>query len=248
VPGSRRGLPSTGCVLRRLGSPPDGLTPYDRPSQGKRRNCRSSPDSDPALATRSVKGMSHATQPARLPVAGRPQRARIPVLINLTYAAALYLLFLAVLGDAAGFFAGRGVPTGPHAAAPVAVAIGLLLLLLFAVQYTVMARPWFKRRRTRIVPEPAGRTSFVLAASPVLALLFWLWRPVRPVLWSLPGPGACALRAAYAAGPSGGCQVHLPDQPRRPVRDAAGPVARAARLVPSRAIQRVRRVRARPGS
>jgi RimJ/RimL family protein N-acetyltransferase len=122
VPGSRRGLPSTGCVLRRLGSPPDGLTPYDRPSQGKRRNCRSSPDSDAALATRSVKGMSHATPPARLPAAGRPQRARIPALINLTYAAALYLLFLAVkhrtaiaMTAAARPAAGRrliGVPEG----------------------------------------------------------------------------------------------------------------------------------------
>ena len=83
---------------------------------------------------------------------------------------------------------------------PAAVAVDLLLLLLFAVQHTVMARPWFKRRWTRIVPGPAERASFVLAASLVLALLFWLWRPVRPVVWSLPGPGADALWAVYAAG------------------------------------------------
>ena len=148
--------------------------------------------------------MSHATKPTRLLVAERVQLARMPALIILAYAAAVYLLFLAVLGYAAGFFAGLGVPKGidqgPRAAVPVAAAIDLLLLLLFAVQHTVMARPWFKRRWTRIVPAPAERTSFVLAASVVLALLFWLWRPVGGAVWSLPGPGAGALRAVYAAG------------------------------------------------
>jgi len=148
--------------------------------------------------------MSHATKPARPVAAGRPRPARMPALIILVYAAAAYLFFLAVLGYAVGFFAGCGVPRGidqgPRAAVPVAVAIDVLLLLLFAVQHTVMARPWFKRRWTRIVPEPAERASFVLAASLVLALLFWQWRPVRPIVWNLPGPGAGALWAAYAAG------------------------------------------------
>jgi methanethiol S-methyltransferase len=148
--------------------------------------------------------MSHTTKPARLPVAGRQQLARIAALIILVYAVAVYLLWLAVLGYAAGFFAGFGVPTGidqgPRTAVPAAVAIDLLLLLLFAVQHTVMARPWFKRRWTRIVPAPAERTSFVLAASLVLALLFWLWRPIGGTVWSLSGPGAGALRAGYAAG------------------------------------------------
>jgi protein-S-isoprenylcysteine O-methyltransferase Ste14 len=128
----------------------------------------------------------------------------MPALIIVAYAAAVYLFFLAVLGYAAGFFAGLGVPKdidqGTRAGVPVAVAIDLLLLLLFAVQHTVMARPWFKRRWTRIVPEPAERASFVLAATLVLALLFWLWRPVRPIIWNLSGPGADALWAGYAAG------------------------------------------------
>ena len=148
--------------------------------------------------------MSHSTKPARLVAAGRPQLASVPALIILVYAAAVYLVFLAVLGYAAGFFAGLGAPKGidqgPRAAVPVAVAIDLLLLLLFAVQHTVMARPWFKRRWTRIVPEPAERATFVLAASLALALLFWLWRPVGGTVWSLPGPGGGALWAVYAAG------------------------------------------------
>jgi protein-S-isoprenylcysteine O-methyltransferase Ste14 len=128
----------------------------------------------------------------------------MPALFILVYAAAVYTFFLAVLGYAAGFFSGFGVPKGidqgPRAAVPVAVAIDLLLLLLFAVQHTVMARPWFKRRWTRIVPAAAERTTFVLAASLVLALVFWLWRPVGGTLWSLSGPGAGALWAVYAAG------------------------------------------------
>jgi methanethiol S-methyltransferase len=124
-------------------------------------------------------------------------------LIIVMYAAAVYLIFLAVLGYAVGFFAGSGVPKGidqgPRAAVPVAVVIDLLLLSLFAVQHTVMARPWFKRRWTRIVPEPAERATFVLAASLVLALLFWLWRPIGGTVWKLPGPGADLLWAVYAA-------------------------------------------------
>ena len=149
--------------------------------------------------------MSHATKSAGpQAVPERPQPASMTALIILVYAAAVYLLFLAVLGYAAGFFAGFGVPKGidqgTRAAVPAAVATDLLLLLLFAVQHTVMARPWFKRRWTRIVPGPAERASFVLAASLVLALLFWLWRPVRPIAWSLSGPGADALWAVYAAG------------------------------------------------
>jgi hypothetical protein len=96
--------------------------------------------------------MSYATKPAGLlRSVQHPQRASVPALIILAYAAAVYLFFLAVLGYAAAFFAGRGVPRsiaqGPRGAVPVAVAIDLLLLLLFAVQHTVMARPWFKNRR-----------------------------------------------------------------------------------------------------
>src|SRR5215467_1708839 len=121
--------------------------------------------------------MSHATKPARPPVAGHPRLARMPALIVLVYAAAVYLLFLAVLGYAVGFFAGLGVPAG----------IDQLLLLLFAVQHTVMARPWFKRRWTRIMPGPAERATFVLAASLALALLFWQWQPIGGTVWSLLG-------------------------------------------------------------
>jgi len=128
----------------------------------------------------------------------------MPALIVVVYAAAVYLIFLAVLGYTVGFFADFGVPKGidqgTRAAMPVAAGADVSLLMLFAVQHTVMARPWFKRRWTRIVPQPAERSTFVLAACLVLALLFWLWRPIGGMAWSLQGPGAGMLWAVYAAG------------------------------------------------
>jgi methanethiol S-methyltransferase len=130
--------------------------------------------------------------------------ARMPALITGVYAALVYLLFLAVTGYAAGFFADFGVPRsidrGPHDGAVAAAGTDLALLALFAVQHTIMARPWFKRRWTRIVPEPAERSTFVLAANLVLVLLFWRWRPVAGTVWSVRGPGAGVLWAGYAAG------------------------------------------------
>jgi protein-S-isoprenylcysteine O-methyltransferase Ste14 len=132
--------------------------------------------------------MSHATKPPR----------------PLMYALVVYLLFLAVLGYAVGFLGGFGVPKsidqGPRTIVPAAAAIDLLLLLLFAIQHTVMARPWFKRHWTRLVPAPAERATFVLAANLLLALLFWLWRPIGGTVWNVSGPGAGALWAVYAAG------------------------------------------------
>ena len=90
--------------------------------------------------------MSQATRQVRLPEHGRAQSARVPAPIIAAYAAAVYLLFLAVLCYAVGFFANAGVPKGinqgPRAAVPVAVAIDpLLLLLLFAVRLTWAGRP-----------------------------------------------------------------------------------------------------------
>ena len=129
---------------------------------------------------------------------------RLPALIIGVYAGVVYLLFLAVTGYAACFFADFGVPRsvdhGPHAGLPAAAGTDLALLALFAVQHTIMARPWFKRRWTRIVPEPAERATFVLAANLVLVLLFWRWRPVAGTVWSVAGPGAGLLWAGYAAG------------------------------------------------
>jgi protein-S-isoprenylcysteine O-methyltransferase Ste14 len=65
----------------------------------------------------------------------------------------------------------------------VALPIDVLLLGLFAVQHSVMARPAFKRRWTRLVPPPVERSTYVLLTYAVMALLFWQWRPLLGVIW-----------------------------------------------------------------
>src|SRR3712207_6173061 len=102
--------------------------------------------------------------------------------LALGYGGLAYLTFLAVFAYAIGFLAGVGVPKavddGPSGPAWLAVVVDGALLGLFAVQHSVMARPWFKRRWTRVVPAAVERSTYVLAASAALALLLWLWRPL----------------------------------------------------------------------
>jgi hypothetical protein len=128
----------------------------------------------------------------------------------LACALACYLCMLGALGYGAGFFANRGVPTsidgGPRGGWPGAAAIDLALLGLFAAQHTVMARAAFKRRWTRLVPPAAERASYVLAASLVLALLYWQWRPFGGTLWRRPArppPPCWPCRARAGCWPSG---------------------------------------------
>ena len=147
-----------------------------------------------------------------------PAEVSAPAPFILVYTAAVYLLFLAVFGYAIGFFAGFGVPKGidqgPRTAVPVAVAIDLLLLLLFAVQHTVMARPWFKRcwmrKRPRARRRPVlkgsrrSRGSAATARTATLAPGSWPGRnsPVRQALARCAPagrtPSAAALPAAQA--------------------------------------------------
>jgi methanethiol S-methyltransferase len=122
----------------------------------------------------------------------------------LLYAGLAYLAFVLVSLYAAGFLARAVVPKaiddGPAWPWPAAVAADAGLLALFAAQHTVMARRWFKRALTQVLPPAAERATFVLGASAALALLFWLWRPVPALAWHLTGPAAGAVTAAYLAG------------------------------------------------
>ncbi len=125
--------------------------------------------------------------------------------LALVYGVVAYVLFLVVFVYAMGFVANVGVPRGidgplegPFAAA---LGIDLLLLTLFAVQHSVMARRGFKAMWTRIVPEAVERSTYVLAASACLALLFWQWRPLGGVVWEVESPWLRgALHVASALG------------------------------------------------
>jgi len=123
--------------------------------------------------------------------------------IALLYSSACYALFLAVFLYAIGFVAGVAVPKDidDGVAGPLLPALlaDTALLLLFAVQHSVMARPAFKRAWTRIVPPVAERSTFVLASCIALALLFWQWRPLPSLVWHVDAPAARVAVHALAA-------------------------------------------------
>ena len=109
------------------------------------------------------------------------------------YGAVAYALFLGAFLYAIGFIGNVLVPksldSAPTAAFGTALLIDLLLLGLFAVQHSVMARPAFKRLLTRAVPQPAERSTYVLASSLALILLFWQWQPLGGVMGEGTSPG-----------------------------------------------------------
>lgn len=112
--------------------------------------------------------------------------------ITALYSALVYVLFLATFLYAIGFVEGIAVPktinSGPSAAAMMSIAIDALLLGVFALQHSIMARPSFKRAWTRIVPEEAERSTYVLLATAALALVCWQWRPLPALVWSVDQP------------------------------------------------------------
>jgi protein-S-isoprenylcysteine O-methyltransferase Ste14 len=126
--------------------------------------------------------------------------------LTVTYGAASYVFFLVTFMYAIGFVGNVAVPKSIDGGATVPLAealiVNLLLLGLFAVQHSVMARPAFKRWWTRIVPEPIERSTYVLAATLALALLLWQWRPIAdPVIWTVENRSAVlALNAVFWLG------------------------------------------------
>lgn len=98
-------------------------------------------------------------------------------------------------------FAPLTVDRGSPSPVAMAVVIDVALIALFGVQHSVMARQGFKKWWTRIVPPPAERSVYVLAASAALIILFLLWRPIGPVVWNVTTPLLRDLIwAAFAAG------------------------------------------------
>ena len=119
--------------------------------------------------------------------AGRAAR-----LLAFAYGLVAYGFFLGTYLYAIGFIGDFAVPTRLDSSArgPLvwALLIDLLLLALFAVQHSVMARPGFKSVWTRIVPKPVERSTYVLFSSLALILMFALWQPMGVVIWNVENP------------------------------------------------------------
>ena len=112
--------------------------------------------------------------------------------IAFLYGTASYLTFFVTFLYAIGFVTGLIVPktidTGPVVPVAEALIVNVLLMSLFAVQHSVMARKQFKQWWTQFVPASVERSTYVLFASLTLILLFWQWRPMPDVVWQVANP------------------------------------------------------------
>ena len=113
--------------------------------------------------------------------------------LAIAYGLFCYVVFFAAFLYAIGFVGGivvpKGIDDGQSEPLATALIIDALLLGVFAIQHSVMARPAFKAMWTKIVPPPVERSTYVLFASLALALLYWQWRPIaEPVIWQATAP------------------------------------------------------------
>jgi protein-S-isoprenylcysteine O-methyltransferase Ste14 len=123
----------------------------------------------------------------------------------LIYGVVAYVIAMASIAYGIGFIGNLWVPksidSGPSAPLGEALIVNVLLLGLFAVQHSGMARRGFKSAWTAIVPEPIERSTFVLLSGLILWLLYWQWRPITDEIWRIDSPiGSALLYALYFLG------------------------------------------------
>ena len=112
----------------------------------------------------------------------------LPVFVGLAAYAVFLLAFLYAVGFVEGAVVPKSINSGEVVPTIDALVLDVLLLSLFALQHSLMARQTFKRWWTRFVPGVIERSIYVLLASLALLFLFWQWRPIPSVIWSVSDP------------------------------------------------------------
>src|SRR5262244_1426956 len=117
----------------------------------------------------------------------------IALIYGLFCYAFFFVTFLYAIAFIGNFYVPRTIDVGPQAPLTEALIVNLILMSLFAIQHSVMARPQFKAWWTQFVPKPVERSTYVLFATALLALLCWQWRPIPAVVWHVSDPLGAAM-------------------------------------------------------
>jgi protein-S-isoprenylcysteine O-methyltransferase Ste14 len=120
------------------------------------------------------------------------------------YGVLAYLSFMAVYGWFAGFVGNVFVPKSIDSAPAgwlYAVVVDSMLIGLFGVQHSIMARPWFKRIWTRVIPQTIERSTYVVISNVLVVVLMWQWRGIGTVVWDVHNSaGRAVLWSLFVAG------------------------------------------------
>jgi protein-S-isoprenylcysteine O-methyltransferase Ste14 len=128
-----------------------------------------------------------------------PARFLIMLYAILSYAVFL-VSFLYAVGFVGNYLVPKSIDVGGPANLSEAIVVNLLLLGLFALQHSIMARPAFKQWWAKILPVACKRSTYVLLSSLILLLLFWQWRPIPTSVWRIDGIAAWLLIGVHWLG------------------------------------------------